>query len=618
MIKQKTPLLIITLLFLFSLVYAQSISIYNGASSTEINPKEQSEVIIKQGETLSINNIDYPAKQGSKFVFNEKGELTTGTSFTTKQTTYNIKGFEIDLPEDSIVTYYNDRITIRIKKTSKLSVKETENAKSDIPFEFISDGELEVDGIKIKSLENQETKVFYDTEKNLFYIKKAKINDFEIGNLESPNTYLFSTEIQKDFDKPALLIKDNKITLKSSSTEDSPDLTYKKDNAKSIMQALDGGQLEITTKGGYKIFNGKLLEKNTKIGKLSEKYYDLIEPTEKTIPLHITSFKEDGTPPKGETFYDNQGNFFVGYNQGDGIYKKSNGEIYVENNELKTSFQNLNSEQKTKFNELSGAEKLQLLRGVATGGNLKGVLDSISAIPDSVRKLSKIRNVNVGNPVIEEVASFIPREGYNQAWWANENNPGSKAHYATHQMHSTLRNKYGQGFNSAAMYIGEGEFVIIDNPQGITMRQLASHMSSQGLGGGAYNTYLVGSQSGWNNQPLTHMFDEWGAYIYTSSASSTASYNGGAHSTANMMNLAAYNVGMLDLVKSSQGETQYYQDLRNIVRVQLTNTESIYQKASSAGLGSSATSYRNKLQQSSSFQQSMNTHFGEGSFNKLF
>ena len=625
-LKYKKLSTLIALLLLLSIVYAQSITLYNGASSTEIDPKKQSQVILKQGETITINNIDYPAKQDSKFTFNEKGELTTGTSFTTEQGTYNIKGFEIDLPEDSTVTYQEDKITIRLKKSSKLSVKETNEAQSDIPIEFISDEELEVDGIKINSLPNQETKVYFDTEKKLFYIKKVEINGFQFGKLTGKdNTYLFSSEIPKDFKESAIMIKDNKIILRAPIDSSSTDITYTKDKAKSILQARAKGEIEIiiqdkrldiTTKGDYKIFNGKILEENGEIAPLSESLYKIIEPTEKTIPFHVTSIKEDGTPMKGETFYDKNGNFFVGYNQGDGIYTKSDGTIHVETDELKTSFENLNQEQNEKFQTLSKSEKLEVLRGVAGGGSLGRVLDSISTMgnPKSIRELPVIRNVNRGNKILNEIAAYTP-EGFLY---------NGDAHYSTHYLQSGLRNVYGNGGRDAAMYLSNGEFVVMENPPGITLNQLADYIYDKELQGTGGSTYLIGSQKGmgkyegWNSQPLSHMWDEWGAYVYTAKNQIERGYAGSDMGPERTMNLMAYNMGMLDLVKSSQGESQYYQELRDVVYLQTSNSAEVYKGSVKIGIDEAATTYLNQLRNSPWFNQATDEHFGKGSFNNLF
>jgi hypothetical protein len=508
MIKQKTLFfLIISILFL-NLVYAQDLTTKINNIDIKYNPdnfevtkedvtywgtKKHSHTTFKfiKSSNIEIDGKIYsnllPTGEGEGYItLDEKGKIV-GTKFKVGETSsYQIGGYDIPLPKNSELYLYNHKqipgiksgsgteedepwLIADIKIPQGTTIKEFPEKKQEgrpISFKYYSAKDetlsLEYQGNKIEikpdSLHENPTFHFnqeYEDNRPFLVWGEIKLNDFQIGKLEPKQSlYLFFDGKEHETDIPYISINNNQMIVSSIKSggyeEDSPDIIYKKDNAKTIIQALDGGQLkitttenrlDITTNGGYKIFNGKLVEKNGKIGKLSESSYDLIQPTEKTIPLHIVSIKEDDTPMLGETFYDDNGNYFIGYKEADGIYKKANGDIYVEHNQVKTSFQNLNQEQKTKFSDLSKSEKLQILRNTANGGSLAETLNKINIInvpnleTHSSQKYSNIvnsfeRKGDVAYEVHEGVHFYVnaplstgdwsPSTGGQRAFWLGE------------------------------------------------------------------------------------------------------------------------------------------------------------------------------------------------------
>lgn len=81
-------------------------------------------------------------------------------------------------------------------------------------------------------------------------------------------------------------------------------------------------------------------------------------------------------------------------------------------------------------------------------------------------------------------------------------------HENTHQLHSELRNKYGNKYN--AMYKGNGQAFILLEPK-TTLSAIAAIIPKP-LQGMSYRLYLIQQQQWWNNQPL-YLGDELCAYL---------------------------------------------------------------------------------------------------------
>jgi hypothetical protein len=237
---------------------------------------------------------------------------------------------------------------------------------------------------------------------------------------------------------------------------------------------------------------------------------------------------------------------------------------------------------------------------------------------EGLKKLEIQRQSNTGISRLDDVISHIPKEHHKPEFYSNEDRTGGKAHYATHQMNSALRNKFGEGFSSAAMYLGDGDYVILDNPEGITLSQLSNLMQQQNIPGDAAQTYLVGSQKDWNNHPLTFMFDEWSSYISSVHGDVSTKHSNAGLSTNNLMNFAAYNIGILDLVHQKQGDSEYYQQLRSVVHRQMQSTAQAYQESKNAGYNGRAANYINQLSKNNWFVEAANKHLGQGFFESQF
>lgn len=500
----KIFLILFTILSIASIISAE-VYLHGPGRYMSGDLSKQKEIILGEEQSLAVNGNHYYAEKGSKFVFNEKGELAEGTRFTTRAhplgKTYNLRGVEVALPKGTEVIYEKNKIIVQSKEELKLSVK----GKGEALIEFRSEKGIELEnGLKIQGLltngKREETNIFFDGTKNLFYMRKGELNGLEIGRLNSPDAYLFSNEIPKGFDKPAILIKDNKVLLKGTSTEESSDLTYKKNDAKLITQALKGGEMELTfgseridivAKGKYNVVNGEFIEKNGKIFKISEKGRKILNPSEKGIPLHIINYKENGEKNVGETFYNIDGkDFFIGRSGRDGVYTKDNGEVYIDNKELRVSLDNLNQEQTSKYQELSREDKLKLLQGVARGENLGEVLGSIRSLPSSNVKVSR--------------ASGYARYDNNPTWQEAGDDISTNIHET---IHLDINAPLSKG-EYRAFYLGNGEYSLVKET-GDTKSKVVKYVPTSIVDAGRFNNYFGPM---FTSRDATHVFEDLSAF----------------------------------------------------------------------------------------------------------
>ncbi len=65
-------------------------------------------------------SIKYDSKNPPKFVLDGEGNLAEGTEFETQKGKYNLRGYEIELPENSKVEYLEDGVVVTVPRGSKI------------------------------------------------------------------------------------------------------------------------------------------------------------------------------------------------------------------------------------------------------------------------------------------------------------------------------------------------------------------------------------------------------------------------------------------------------------------------------------------------------------------
>ena len=87
--------------------------------------KNYIQIVGKDGyKEITINgkkfNVKYDENNPPKFVLDEKGNLAEGTEFQTQKGEYNLRGYKIELPENSKVEYLKDKVVVTVPKDSEI------------------------------------------------------------------------------------------------------------------------------------------------------------------------------------------------------------------------------------------------------------------------------------------------------------------------------------------------------------------------------------------------------------------------------------------------------------------------------------------------------------------
>ena len=73
---------------------------------------------------IKINGNEFKVKANEKnppkFVLDENGKLSTGTKFETAKNEYVLNGYKVNLPEDAVVEYYEDRVLVIVPSGSEI------------------------------------------------------------------------------------------------------------------------------------------------------------------------------------------------------------------------------------------------------------------------------------------------------------------------------------------------------------------------------------------------------------------------------------------------------------------------------------------------------------------
>ena len=188
---------------------------------------------------LMINNqefnIKYDKDNPPKFILDKDGKLITGTKFTTQEGKFELRGYILNLPENSIVEYLEDKIVITAPVSSEIipNVEDSKNIEGFLEIKTKEPGFLKIQGGNIQALkemspgkyENKETRIFYEYKdgKLRTYFEDKSINflndngelDFRIINngfgTNDPRVYLVYDEKELVSKKSNVLIKDDRI-----------------------------------------------------------------------------------------------------------------------------------------------------------------------------------------------------------------------------------------------------------------------------------------------------------------------------------------------------------------------------------------------------------------------
>lgn len=206
--------------------------------NTEVNYVEDNAVIKPlKGGIIKIDgkefNIKIDKDNPSKLIVDKNGELIEGTKFTAEEGEFTLRGYKLNIPKDSKVEYFKDRIVITAPSGSELTpeIEDVEKVEGKLEVTTKEPGFLKTSKGDLQLLEDvndlktvKKTSLFYEQKdgKLYTYIKDefgVFLNDkgeaeFTFINTrfseENPNLYLVNDE--KDLVVGAsILLKENRI-----------------------------------------------------------------------------------------------------------------------------------------------------------------------------------------------------------------------------------------------------------------------------------------------------------------------------------------------------------------------------------------------------------------------
>ncbi len=150
------------------------------------------------------------------------------------------------------------------------------------------------------------------------------------------------------------------------------------------------------------------------------------------------------------------------------------------------------------------------------------------------------------------------------------------AHETTHGINSRIRNESGKGSTHNGLYCLQNRAVLIKEPEGITLTDIAKAVPRE-VRGRVYDLYLVQQARHWNDKPL-YVYDEWIAYTngtitaleYLWSGTLKEPRLGTLH---NMMEFTIYSLCLLSIVQNPDQQLKAFTTW-NLDRVMSTYAQS--------------------------------------------
>ena len=214
---------------------------------------------------------------------------------------------------------------------------------------------------------------------------------------------------------------------------------------------------------------------------------------------------------------------------------------------------------------------------------------------EGIKKIGNVKGIgNTGSKTLDDIESQMPSghiyKDSDKVTWAHE---------TMHGLNSRLRGKEGYG-NKNAFYLGDGEYVTLTEPSGVTLGAVGVEVPND-LKGMSADLYLGTQRGSWENQPL-YILDELSAYTVGSKVRAELGLQDRGESVQQMMEFAGYSVALLNKAPNDVA-------LKNYVESRIKNAVDVYNMNKNVG---GATAHINKLKNNQWFVNSAENHFGSG------
>lgn len=309
-------------------------------------------IIIDGNDFFIVGSEDKPAQ----FIFDTEGKLTTGTTFTTKEGAFTLRGYSLPLPENSEVEYLKYTISINVPPNTEInpSISDPKKTEGILEIKTKEKGFLKITGgnFQVIDAENnpKETNLYfandngklrvYFTDKTAAFMNDKGEIDFTIVN---PNHGTQNPEIDLVFDdrisysKPYVLATKTRIGS-FARKGNGPIISIGPGNRIDLGGNLEGGNdlsqdrtVFFQGRNGFVILNRG---ETDKIPTLQMKGDSLYNPDRESFYI--------GKVKSGSKLYHKPGSLIEGVNHGEGTValrvlayddkgKKTPHELYVNN-----------------------------------------------------------------------------------------------------------------------------------------------------------------------------------------------------------------------------------------------------------------------------------------------
>lgn len=159
---------------------------------------------------------------------------------------------------------------------------------------------------------------------------------------------------------------------------------------------------------------------------------------------------------------------------------------------------------------------------------------------------------------------------------------GTDCHETSHGVNADIRNKYGNGINPVAFYVGNDKCCIMPQPK--IRKSVVAKYVPVNMRWSRYNLYILG-QKEWDDSPL-YLYDEWICYVNGGAALVEAvennTYKGGwTDGVAGMLEFSVYCLCLVLAVE--EYDPEYLNDTVDFLKYTswcLKRSQEVYNKGS--------------------------------------
>ncbi len=424
---------------------------------------------LSKSGTIKINGKEFKLKYDKdntlRFVIDKDGKIITGTKFITQEGSFVLRGYSVNLPENSVVEYLENRVVVTVSSESEIipNVENGNNAEGILEVKTKEPGFLKIQGGNFQALketspgkyESKETRIFYEYKNGKLrtYFGDQAVNflndngeiDFSIINngfgTKDPRVYLVYDKKDLVKNKPNVMIKNDRIGTFNYQGK-GPIIKIERGNRIGVGLNIDGGSdlsdertLSFQSDKGFAILN-KFGDERIPVLQLSGSsiygpdkksffidYYDItnsdyvlhkpesiiegVNHGEGTVALVVHPFDSNGKRMPYDLFVNNENEYWIfGRGQLNDPLKYEFGGDYGEILfSSGISFNQMSPERKIEFSQLSEETRKNLVENFLKTGGTAALEKELEKIYSPSRDVFTRASVDISVKITDKIKS---------------------------------------------------------------------------------------------------------------------------------------------------------------------------------------------------------------------